>query len=180
RGCWAWRGGSAGWRRCRRRWRRGGSTCGGRGGLPGGCWVLVVSWGGGARGWGCPPRRALRLGKWPRGCSGGGGGGAPGRGGRGAGVGVWGAPGRGTAARAGRDLPAAEVIAADKRITAAARWLRGRGARGGMDWLRSRAYLGFLTGYGLDDLLARLLAQGDGGRTTTTSTNGQGQAADTA
>ena len=77
---------------------------------------------------------------------------------------AWGEPGRGTAALAGRDLPAAEVIAADKRITAAARWLRGRGARGGMDWLRSRAYLGFLTGYGLDDLLARLLAQGDGGQ----------------
>src|SRR5262249_56397272 len=93
---------------------------------------------------------------------------------------VWGEPGRGTAALAGRDLPAAEVIAADKRITAAARWLRAHGAAGGMDWLRSRAYLAFLNGYGLDDLLARLLAQGDGGRTTTTSTNGQGQAADTA
>ena len=72
---------------------------------------------------------------------------------------AWTEPGRGTAALAGRDLPAAEVIAADKRITAAARWLRARGAGGGMDWLRSRAYLGFLNGYGLDDLLARLLAQ---------------------
>jgi hypothetical protein len=71
---------------------------------------------------------------------------------------AWGEPGRGTAALAGRDLPAAEVIAADKRVTAAARWLRSRGAGGGMDWLRSRAYLGFLNGDGLDDLLARLLA----------------------
>jgi hypothetical protein len=57
---------------------------------------------------------------------------------------AWTEPGRGTAALAGRDLPAAEVIAADKRITAAARWLHGHGARGDMDWLRSRAYLGFL------------------------------------
>jgi hypothetical protein len=72
---------------------------------------------------------------------------------------AWGEPGRGTAALAGRDLPAAEVIAADKRITAAARWLRAHGACGGMDWLRSRAYLGFLNGCGLADLLARLLAQ---------------------
>jgi hypothetical protein len=72
---------------------------------------------------------------------------------------AWTEPGRGTAALAGRDLPAAGVIAADKRITAAARWLRAHGARGGTDWLRSRAYLGFLSGYSLDDLLAHLLAQ---------------------
>jgi hypothetical protein len=56
----------------------------------------------------------------------------------------------------------------------------GHGARGGMDWLRSRAYLGFLNGYGLDDLLARLLAQptsdqdDDAGNA---STNGHDQAA---
>jgi hypothetical protein len=92
---------------------------------------------------------------------------------------AWGEPGRGTAALAGRDLPAAEVIAADKRITAAARWLRAHGAAGGMDWLRSRAYLAFLNGYGLDDLLARLLAQGDDGQDHDASTNGPGQAADT-
>src|SRR5262249_42084075 len=60
--------------------------------------------------------------------------------------------------------PAADVIGADKRITAAARWLKAHGAGGGMDWLRSRAYLGFLNGYGLDDLLARLLAQGADGQ----------------
>jgi hypothetical protein len=77
---------------------------------------------------------------------------------------AWAEPGRGTAALAGRDLPAAEVIGADKRITAAARWLKAHGAGGGMDWLRSRAYLGFLNGYGLDDLLARLLAQGADGQ----------------
>jgi hypothetical protein len=101
---------------------------------------------------------------------------------------AWTEPGRGTAALAGRDLPAAEVIAADKRITAAARWLRAHGADRGMDWLRSRAYLGFLNGYGLDDLLARLLAQpasgpGDdagNGHDHDASANGHGQAADPA
>jgi hypothetical protein len=71
---------------------------------------------------------------------------------------VWMEPGRGTGAVAGRDLPAAEVIAADKRLTAAARWLKASGAEGNMDWLRSRAYLAFMNGYGLDGLLAGLLA----------------------
>ncbi|HTZ30106.1 MAG TPA: DUF222 domain-containing protein [Streptosporangiaceae bacterium] len=71
---------------------------------------------------------------------------------------VWLEPGRGTAAVAGRDLPAPEVIAADKRLTAAARWLKARGARGTTDWLRSRAYLAFLNGCHLDDLLSALLA----------------------
>ena len=71
---------------------------------------------------------------------------------------VWMEPGRGTAAVAGRDLPATEVIAADKRLTAAARWLKAHGADGAMDWLRSRAYLAFMNGYSLDGLLAGLLA----------------------
>ena len=71
---------------------------------------------------------------------------------------VWMEPGRGTAAVAGRDLPAPEAIAADKRLTAAARWLKAHGAEGGTDWLRSRAYLAFINGYSLDDLLTSLLA----------------------
>ncbi len=89
---------------------------------------------------------------------------------------AWGEPGRGTAVLAGRDLPAAEVIAADKRLTAAARWLRGHGARGSLDWLRSRAYIGFLIGYGLDDLLAGLLAMGATGPDQDPG-NGDGDAA---
>ncbi len=71
---------------------------------------------------------------------------------------VWLEPGRGTAAIAGRDLPAPEAMAADKRLTAAARWLKAHGAEGGTDWLRSRACLAFLNGYRLDDLLTALLA----------------------
>ena len=95
---------------------------------------------------------------------------------------VWMEPGRGTAAVAGRDLPAAEVIAADKRLTAAARWLKAHGAEGGMDWLRSRAYLAFINGYSLDDLLAGLLAsqaaarnQGGGSSGDAASASGTGR-----
>jgi Domain of unknown function (DUF222)/HNH endonuclease len=73
---------------------------------------------------------------------------------------AWTEPGRGTAALAGRDLPTAEVIAADQRLTAAARWLKANGAPGTMDWLRSRAYLAFINGYNLHDTLASLTANG--------------------
>jgi Domain of unknown function (DUF222) len=75
---------------------------------------------------------------------------------------AWAEPGRGTAALAGRDLPTAEVIAADQRLTAAARWLKANGAQGTMDWLRSRAYLAFINGYSLHDLLASLVANDAG------------------
>jgi hypothetical protein len=50
------------------------------------------------------------------------------------------------------------VIAADQRLTAAARWLRAHGAAGGMDFLRAQAYCAFVNGAGLAGLLARLLA----------------------
>jgi hypothetical protein len=56
-------------------------------------------------------------------------------------------PGRedvGTAALCGRDLPPAEVLAADQRITDRARELRAAGLTGTMDELRARAYLDFL------------------------------------
>ena len=50
----------------------------------------------------------------------------------------------GTAALSGRDLPPAEVLAADQRITDRARELRAAGQAGTMDELRARAYLDFL------------------------------------
>ena len=90
---------------------------------------------------------------------------------------VWMEPGRGTAAIAGRDLPAPDVIAADKRLTAAARWLKARGAEGGTDWLRSRAYLAFINGCSLGDLLAGLLATQAG---ASDSSGGAASAAGTA
>ncbi len=51
----------------------------------------------------------------------------------------------GTAALAGRDLPPAEVLAADRNLTALALDLRKAGAEGTLDQLRARAYLNLLT-----------------------------------
>ena len=52
----------------------------------------------------------------------------------------------GTAALCGRDLPPADVLAADQRISARARALKSAGLAGTMDELRARAYLDFLLG----------------------------------
>ena len=52
----------------------------------------------------------------------------------------------GNAALAGRELPPAEVLAADERITAWAGELKAAGLDGGMDELRARAYLDLLLG----------------------------------
>jgi hypothetical protein len=52
----------------------------------------------------------------------------------------------GNAALMGRELPPAEVLAADQRITAWAHELRRAGLEGGMDELRARAYLDLLLG----------------------------------
>ena len=52
----------------------------------------------------------------------------------------------GTAAVCGRDLPPADALAADQRITAYARELRAAGVEGTMDQLRARAFLDFTLG----------------------------------
>ncbi len=52
----------------------------------------------------------------------------------------------GNAALMGRELPPAEVLAADQRITAWARQLNKAGLEGDMDVLRARAYLDMLLG----------------------------------
>ena len=52
----------------------------------------------------------------------------------------------GTAALCGRDLPSADVLAADQRISARARQLRAAGLTGTLDELRARAYLDLLLG----------------------------------
>ena len=56
------------------------------------------------------------------------------------------AEGSGNAGLAGRELPPAQVLAADQRVTAWARELRRAGLDGGMDALRARAYLDILLG----------------------------------
>jgi hypothetical protein len=52
----------------------------------------------------------------------------------------------GNAGLAGRELPPAQVLAADQRVTAWAKELRKAGLDGGMDALRARAYLDILLG----------------------------------
>jgi hypothetical protein len=52
----------------------------------------------------------------------------------------------GNAGLAGREMPPAQVLAADQRVTAWAQELRKAGLDGGMDQLRARAYLDILLG----------------------------------
>lgn len=59
----------------------------------------------------------------------------------------------GTGALSGRDLPPAEVIAADKRLDALARWLTDHGAEGSHDQLRAMSYTALLLGRSVDTLL---------------------------
>jgi len=59
----------------------------------------------------------------------------------------------GTCAIAGRDLNPAQVIAADKALDAAARWLKQHGVLGGHDQLRAQVFLAQLTGRRLESLL---------------------------
>jgi Domain of unknown function (DUF222) len=54
--------------------------------------------------------------------------------------------GSGNAALAGRELPSADAIAADRRIAAIARALKVAGASGTMDQLRATVFLALLTG----------------------------------
>ena len=54
--------------------------------------------------------------------------------------------GSGNAGLAGRELPTAQVLAADQRITAWAKELRAAGLDGDMDVLRAKAYLDILLG----------------------------------
>ncbi len=59
----------------------------------------------------------------------------------------------GTAAIAGRDLPPAAVLAADRTLDADGRWLKAHGVEGTMDQLRAKAFTARLTGQPLDSFL---------------------------
>ena len=65
----------------------------------------------------------------------------------------------GTANLAGRNLPAASVLAADKRLDAIARAWQAAGATGGIDQLRARAYLAQLLSQDTTQPPADLLPQ---------------------
>ncbi len=75
----------------------------------------------------------------------------------------------GNAALAGRELPPAEVLAADQRITAWAHELRQAGLEGCMDELRARAYLDLLL-----DTDSRPVTPDDGGTSTDGETDDPG------
>ena len=62
----------------------------------------------------------------------------------------------GNAALAGRELPPADVIAADSRLTALARWLQDRGAVGTLSQLRAAVYLALLADRPVESLLPGL------------------------
>ena len=66
------------------------------------------------------------------------------------------AAGAGNAALAGRELPPAAVLAADRHLTALARSLKAGGALGTLDQIRAAVYLGLLSGRGPSDVLAGL------------------------
>jgi hypothetical protein len=59
----------------------------------------------------------------------------------------------GNYALAGREIPPAEAIATDRRLTAQARWLQARGAAGTIEYLRSAAFRASLAGRPLSTLL---------------------------
>jgi hypothetical protein len=65
---------------------------------------------------------------------------------------VWDEP-SGNAALAGRELPPAEMIAADQRLTAHARWLQAHGAGGTIDQLRAAVFTALLAGRPVQSLL---------------------------
>ena len=69
----------------------------------------------------------------------------------------------GNCALAGRELPPAEAIAADQRLTAQARWLQARGAPGTIDQLRLAAFSALLGGRPMESLLPRPAAGGPAG-----------------
>ncbi len=64
----------------------------------------------------------------------------------------------GNAALAGRELPPADVIAADSRITALAKWLQDHGAVGTLSQLRAAVYLALLADRPLESLLPGLVS----------------------
>ncbi len=65
---------------------------------------------------------------------------------------VWAEP-SGNAALAGRELPESDVIVADRRLTALARWLSDRGAPGTIQQLRARVFTALLTDRPVQSLL---------------------------
>jgi hypothetical protein len=88
----------------------------------------------------------------------------------------------GTGALAGRDLPPAEVVAADKSLDADALWLKQHGVAGSHDQLRAMAFTARVNGRPLASLLPLAPGTADTSGTAVTAstpgTDGAGTAAD--
>jgi hypothetical protein len=80
--------------------------------------------------------------------------------------------GSGNAGLAGRELPPAEVLAADARLTALAKWLQSLGAAGTISQLRAAVYTALLNGRPLESLLADLAANAAAAEATASTTAG--------
>ena len=78
----------------------------------------------------------------------------------------------GTAALAGRDLPPAAVLAADKHLTALAQALKAAGIHGTLDQLRARVYLHLLSGQPVSTLIPAQQAAAKGGGPATGAPGG--------
>ena len=78
----------------------------------------------------------------------------------------------GNAALAGRELPPAEVLTADARLTALAKWLQARGAPGTISQLRAAVYTALLNGRPVDSLLPDASADASGADAAGTSEAG--------
>ncbi len=82
----------------------------------------------------------------------------------------------GNAALAGRELPPAEVLTADARLTALAKWLQARGAPGTISQLRAAVYTALLNGRPVDSLLPDASADASGADAAGTSEAGPASA----
>ena len=67
----------------------------------------------------------------------------------------------GNAALAGRERPPADVLAADARLTALAKWLQKRGATGTISQLRASVYTALLNGRPIETLLPAAASSDD-------------------
>ena len=81
----------------------------------------------------------------------------------------------GTAALAGRDLPPADVLAADHNLSAMASSLRQAGVSGTMDQLRAKVYLALLTGQPITALTGRETSIGGSSAGTGPGGSGHGE-----
>jgi hypothetical protein len=84
----------------------------------------------------------------------------------------------GNAALAGRELPPAEVLAADARLTALAKWLQRHGAAGTISQLRATVYTALLNGRPVESLLVHAGADEEPANDDTDAGEGAASASD--